>query len=334
MTLPVAGNPISMSQVDSQLQYSGTAAISLNDTNVRNLSGNLTGANSLSSLYGTTTYSVVWSTSLLGGSTAASISYTMSLTATGQYITSGQTVQFTYPVNTGATAIYGGGSYVNLNFYVAQVVSTGGVLSYTNYTGFYFTSYSASHPSAGIIGDSYNAGNASDVANALTYCTNANGTGYGTLTGLSIAYISRSGNTITFSITNGTGYNLYISPWNDGTYAYPAQLYWVNSSSAYSFSNSYPGMILNSTTATYGQPLYTQLSFNTHTGTAAPAYVGPNACTQSQVISGMTAAVNAISGLSATSYTNGIQIIGATSLPTVTNAGVNAVNYTPTITTL
>lgn len=330
MTLPVPGNPISMGQINSQLQYSSTRQISLNDTLVRDLGGNISGANSMSSFYGKTTYSATWSPSLQGGSSTSTFSYTTNalLNLYGPYLYPGQSIQFNYVVTAGAQNVASNGSYVYFGLEAAQFTTSFTGINYYNNTYFFFGNYT--NP-GGIIGGGRNPANASNVASALQGCTTYSGTTGGTLTGLTLSFVSSSGNTNTYSLYNGSGVPVYIYAFTDASS--PAQVclaYFLWNSYynpvTYQYATDYSGMYGNTTTQSYGIPLATQFTIN---GTNV-SYQAPDGCTQSQVISGMQSSINTISGVSAVSYPNGLQIVGATSqpIPAYINYGGNYYNAT------
>ena len=101
MTLPVAGNPISFSQVDVELGYSATAQISMNDSAVRTLFATASGAIAMSNGYGKS------NTSVPGAPTGVSASATSC---------SAISVSFTAPACTG---------HLTIDYYQAVCTATG-----------------------------------------------------------------------------------------------------------------------------------------------------------------------------------------------------------------
>ena len=81
MTLPVAGNPISFSQVDVELGYSATAQISMNDSAVRTLFGVASGAIGMSSGLGKSNTSVPGAPTGVSASATSSSAISVSFTA-------------------------------------------------------------------------------------------------------------------------------------------------------------------------------------------------------------------------------------------------------------
>lgn len=114
MTLQASG-AISLSQVNTELGLSSTAAISLNDAAVRTLAGVASGAISMSNLYGKSN-AAVWTPA---GGTSAGAPTTINNQQSGESITCSQTATWTWTRSgsTAATAsIATGGSGTTITF--------------------------------------------------------------------------------------------------------------------------------------------------------------------------------------------------------------------------
>jgi hypothetical protein len=131
--------------------------------------------------------------------------------------------------------------------------------------------------------------------------------------------------TITFTNYSGTDY--YIGSWTgaNGHWS-PIEFGYYSQYNGFQYTS---GNIDNVGQTVYGQYLIETLTIN---GTAV-SYTAPNSATQSQVIAGFKAAINAagISGVTAVDVTNGLGIVGATSVTSAAASTVGSSNYTPSI---
>jgi hypothetical protein len=184
--------------------------------------------------------------------------------------------------------------------------------------------------------------NGSDTANAISWClyrsvagtkaaggydvnvrisTSANGNSDGA------GYYSSYPTSQTFTVTNNSATDYWIGSYNgyNGHYT-PIVLYYYNTSNQW---QTYNGSTDTSSFNIYGLPLISTLTIN---GTAV-TYRASEGANQASAIAGWKAAINAagLSGVSAVDQTDGLGIIGATTVTHSASQTNGASNYTPTI---
>jgi hypothetical protein len=343
MTLPASG-AISLNDVNVELGISGTTTITMNDSVVRTLFGVASGAIDMNTGYGKASrYGTVvtWPTNLTGGSTAVRTTTAPWTSSEGTLLPAGGSISF--QINIVSPLPFGlptGGAYLDMYLTLATFIGW-------NADGTVNNSYNLSYPNwySRQAGTGYYLGGPGNLRQnsvlaisniiyntALLNTKGAYGGNYDIRmsTNLAPGQIFNGGfnstqQTLTFTNYTTTDYWVGSYACANGHYS-PFYLAYQSQSNGYQFPNS---SFDNVGQTIYGRYLVSALTINGR----AVSYTAPNGATQSQVIAGFKAAINAagISGVSAVDQTNGLGIIGATSVTSSASSTVGSSNYTPSI---
>jgi len=342
MALPASG-AISLSAVNTELSLSATAAITMNDAAVRTLFGVASGAITMNNGYGKSNRRgtvVTWPSNLAGGSTASAVATSAWTTNQGTYFPNGASTSFTLNI-TGAMQ-YGfptTGTYLYTYLALGRWVGWNADGSPNMVYDIQYPLWSSSQAGSGFYmgGIQARQNNALTISNLLygTALLNTNAI-YNNTTDIRMTTSLPSGLTYngnfnstqqTITFTNYSGTDYYIGSWSGANGHWtPLEFGYYSQYNGFQYA-SYN--VDNVGQTVYGQYLVETLTIN---GTAV-SYTAPNSATQAQVIAGFKAAINAagISGVSAVDQTNGLGIIGATSVTSAASSTVGASNYTPSI---
>jgi len=350
MTMPLSGE-ISLDNARTELGY-GSSSIALNDTDVRRLFSR-SGAISeigLAHGYGKLKPSgipVTWPTNLVGGSPSVKTSgVVLGSDAGGTPLYNGDSIRLELTFT--AAMSYGfptGGTYIYFYFVHAPFYGyTNGVPSYGAWEYPLWTSYSVGSgyyaggylpgggPANNRKNDAYSISNlvwatARLGARAPYYSNYDIRSSSDLYPGGAIYYPNGTWPlTIPVTFTNYSGTDQWVGSYvgANGTNT-PVLLAYYSQFNGWQTQSSN----IQCYATAYGKGLVSSLTINGSTVT----YTAPNGATQAQVIAGFKSAINSagISGVTAIDYTNGLGIVGASSVTFGSSENRGSSNYTPTI---
>lgn len=287
------------------------------------------------------TATVTWPSTLQGGSGNTLVSSGAFITSTpfnNTLLKNGQSIQMKMDCFT-LGDINSGGAY--LYTYINVVAVTGNHPSWS----FGATTQMGWGSNAGTGSPNYmgaSAGGLADTASnvaslAASTCSSARVADINPITGMTLS-ATASGTTVTWTLTNNTGSQYYVSrfAYNDGTYG--PILVWLGASTNQlttdaSRNATWGSASANRVTQAYGVPLYAVLTYQAYNGiNYYSTYTAPDGATQAQIIAGIKAGIT-LKGLTVSNITDGLRIDG--SVGDLTLASVQYFNqhvglYSPT----
>jgi hypothetical protein len=331
------------SEINNELGLTTNAQISIGGAVPRVLAGVASGViRQAADYYGKSNRKgsvVTWPASLAGGSTTTAVSVGAPTSQFGSALNAGQSMSFNFNVTgyLSPRVLYTGTylyTYLAVSTYTLNADGTANVpwSIYYPYWGssqagstVYITGINGSDTPNAIAWDFYKTcvGNRAAMANdiGIRISTSVNGGNDGA------GYYTSFPTSSTITLRNTSSTNYWIGSFL-GANGHYTPLYWgyYNTSNQWSV---YQGNIDVTGITAFGLPLVQTLTIN---GTAV-RYVASNGATQASVIAGFKSAINAagISGVSAVDVSDGLGIIGATSVSQTDNQTTGSSNYTPTI---